>query len=139
MGGVLILLAITFTSLLWSDLSNIYVWVVLAVMLAFGAIGWVDDYRKLILKHSRGLRGKWKYCLQSICGLIAAIYLYSIAQTTAETSLLLPFFKSVAQVHVLHSDPAELFQIIGFAHELIFDPGHGRGVLADEGHCLGAG
>lgn len=95
MGGVLILLSIAITTLLWSNLSNIYIWIVLAVMLSFGAIGWVDDYRKLILKHSRGLPGKWKYLLQSLCGIVAALYLYHIAQSPAETSLLIPFFKNL--------------------------------------------
>lgn len=96
MGGVLILVAIAATTLLWANLENIYVWIVLAVMLSFGAIGWVDDYRKLILKHSRGLPGKWKYFLQSICGLLAAIFLYYIAKLPVETSLLIPFFKNLA-------------------------------------------
>lgn len=95
MGGVLILLSITATTILWSNLSNVYVWVVLAVMLSFGAIGWVDDYRKLILKNSRGLPAKWKYLLQSIFGLGAAIFLYTLAHTPAETNLLIPFFKSL--------------------------------------------
>lgn len=96
MGGVLILLSITVTTILWSNLANTYVWIVLAVMLSFGAIGWVDDYRKLILKNSRGLPARWKYLCQSICGLSIAIFLYTIAQTPAETSLLIPFFKNVA-------------------------------------------
>lgn len=96
MGGVLILFSITATTLLWSNLANIYVWVVLATMLSFGAIGWVDDYRKLILKNSRGLPAKWKYFWQSLCGLGVAIFLYMIAQSSAETSLLIPFFKNVA-------------------------------------------
>lgn len=96
MGGVLILVAIAVTTLLWANLENIYIWIVLAVMLSFGTIGWVDDYRKLILKHSRGLPGKWKYLLQSIFGLLTAICLYYIAKTPVETSLLIPFFKNLA-------------------------------------------
>jgi len=96
MGGVLILVAIAATTLLWANLENIYIWVVLGVMLSFGAIGWIDDYRKLILKHSRGLPGKWKYCLQSIFGLLAAMFLYYIAKSPVETSLLIPFFKNLA-------------------------------------------
>lgn len=96
MGGVLILFSIAATTLLWSNLSNIYVWVVLATMLSFGAIGWVDDYRKLILKNSRGLPARWKYFWQSACGLGIAIFLYMIAQSQAETSLLIPFFKNLA-------------------------------------------
>ncbi len=95
MGGVLILVAIAVTTLLWANLENIYVWIVLVVMLSFGAIGWVDDYRKLILKHSRGLPGKWKYFLQSICGLLAAFLLYDIAKSPVETGLLIPFFKNL--------------------------------------------
>lgn len=95
MGGVLILLAITLSTVLWSNLANIYTWVVLAVLLSFGAIGWVDDYRKLILKNSRGLPGRWKYFWQSLVGMGAAIFLYTIAQTPAETSLLIPFFKNL--------------------------------------------
>jgi phospho-N-acetylmuramoyl-pentapeptide-transferase len=95
MGGVLILMAIGVTTLLWSDLTNIHVWIVLAVTMAFGAIGWVDDYRKLIRKNPKGLPAKWKYFWQSLCGLAAALFLYHIAQTPAETDLLLPFFKNL--------------------------------------------
>lgn len=95
MGGVLILLAITITTLLWSNLSNMYVWIVLGVMLSFGAVGWIDDYRKLILKNSKGLPGKWKYFWQSVFGILSAVVLYAIAQTPAETSLLIPFFKNL--------------------------------------------
>lgn len=95
MGGILILTAITISTLLWSNLSNVYVWVVLAVTLGCGVIGWVDDYRKLIRKDPKGLPGKWKYFWQSICGLLAAIYLYRIAQTPVETDLLIPFIKNL--------------------------------------------
>lgn len=93
MGGVLILTAVTITSLMWSNLSNVYVWIVLAVTLSFGLIGWVDDYRKLIRKDPRGLPSRWKYFWQSVCGFIAAVFLYHIAQTPAEIDLLVPFFK----------------------------------------------
>lgn len=93
MGGVLILAAITITSLLWSNLSNIYVWIVLAVTLSFGLIGWVDDYRKLIRHDPRGLPAKWKYFWQSVCGGVVALFLYHIANSPVETSLLIPFFK----------------------------------------------
>lgn len=96
MGGVLILASIAITTLLWSSLNNIYIWVVLAVTMGFGAVGWVDDYRKLIRKDPCGLRAKWKYFWQSVIGLAAAIYVYSIATTPAETSLLIPFLKNVA-------------------------------------------
>lgn len=95
MGGALILVAITISSLLWSDLSNRYVWVVLIITLSFGAVGWVDDYRKVVQKNSRGLPAKWKYFWQSLVGIGAALYLYMTATTPSETQLLLPFFKNV--------------------------------------------
>jgi phospho-N-acetylmuramoyl-pentapeptide-transferase len=94
MGGALILVAITLTTLLWSDLSNPYVWIVLATTLGFGAIGWVDDYRKLIRKNSKGLPARSKYLWQSIIGLTIAIILYSLATTPEQTDLLIPFFKN---------------------------------------------
>ena len=96
MGGALILVAIAVSTLLWSDLSNIYVWVTIGVTLIFGAVGWVDDYRKVVEKNPRGLPAKWKYFWQSIGGLGAAVLLYSVAQTPAETSLLIPFMKNVS-------------------------------------------
>ena len=96
MGGALILTAIAVSTLLWADLSNRYVWVVLAVTLAFGAIGWVDDYRKVIEKNSRGLPSRWKYFWQSVFGLAAAVFLYMTAQTPVETTLIVPVLKDVA-------------------------------------------
>src|SRR5690554_7934342 len=96
MGGALILSAITISTLLWADLSNRYVWVVLAVTLLFGAIGWVDDYRKVIEKNPRGLPGRWKYFWQSVIGAAAAIVLYMTASLPQETSLYLPFLKNVS-------------------------------------------
>ncbi|KJZ09941.1 MAG: phospho-N-acetylmuramoyl-pentapeptide-transferase [Marinomonas sp.] len=95
MGGAMIIFSIAVSTLLWGDLTNQYVWVVLLVMLAFGAIGWVDDYRKVVEKNPRGLPGKWKYFWQSVFGLIAAVYLYANASTPAETSLIVPIFKDV--------------------------------------------
>ena len=95
MGGALILIAIGVSALLWSDLSNRYVWVVILVTLAFGAIGWVDDYKKLVMKNSDGLKARYKYFWQSVVGFVAAIVLYSTAATPIETSLIVPFFKDV--------------------------------------------
>jgi phospho-N-acetylmuramoyl-pentapeptide-transferase len=94
MGGALILVAIAVSTLLWSDLNNRYVWLVLAVTLLFGAIGWVDDYRKLVLKNSKGLSAKAKYFWQSVVGLAAAVVLYVGAQTSEETRLVVPFLKA---------------------------------------------
>lgn len=95
MGGALILIAITFTVLLWGDLTNRYVWIVLLVTLGFGLIGWVDDYRKLVFHNSKGLPARWKYFWQSVIGLTAALILYMTAQVPAETQLVIPFFKNL--------------------------------------------
>ena len=96
MGGALILVAITLATLLWADLGNRYVWVVLLTTLAFGVIGWVDDYKKLVLRNSKGLASRWKYFWQSVAGLGVALFLYLTAQAPAETQLIVPFFKDVA-------------------------------------------
>ncbi|MBX9756320.1 MAG: phospho-N-acetylmuramoyl-pentapeptide-transferase [Pseudomonadaceae bacterium] len=96
MGGALILSAITVSTLLWADLSNRYVWVVLIVTLLFGGIGWVDDYRKVIEKNSKGLPSRWKYFWQSVFGLGAAVFLFVSAQSPVETTLIVPMFKSIS-------------------------------------------
>ena len=96
MGGALILLTIGVSTLLWADLSNAYVWIVLGVMTAFGLIGWVDDYRKVVEKNPRGLPGRWKYFWQSAAGVVAAAFLFHFSRSPIETSLILPFFKHVA-------------------------------------------
>ena len=83
MGGVLILLAITISTLLWADLSNRFVWIVLAVTLSFGAIGWADDWRKVVNKDPEGMRSREKYFWQSVIGLLAALYLvFSISENS---------------------------------------------------------
>jgi phospho-N-acetylmuramoyl-pentapeptide-transferase len=95
MGGLLILAAIVSSVLLWSDLTNRYVWVTLFVLVSFGVIGFVDDYRKVIRKDARGLIARWKYFWQSVIAIAVAFYLYSSQQNPAETALLVPFFKDV--------------------------------------------
>ena len=95
MGGLLILVAILIATLLWSDLHNRYVWIVLGVTASFGAIGFWDDYRKLVYQDSRGLASRWKYLLQSLFGLGAAVLLYHTAQMPVETALFVPLFKHV--------------------------------------------
>ncbi|GMM67808.1 phospho-N-acetylmuramoyl-pentapeptide-transferase [Alteromonas sp. MTD1] len=95
MGGLLILAAIVISGLLWADLTNRYVLVTLTVVVAYGIIGFVDDYRKVIRKDSKGLIARWKYFWQSVVALGVAFYLYSSATLSAETSLLVPFFKEV--------------------------------------------
>jgi phospho-N-acetylmuramoyl-pentapeptide-transferase len=96
MGGAVILLAIGISTLLWADLSSRYVWIVLAVTFIFGAVGWVDDWRKVVEKNSVGLPARWKYFWQSIGGFGAAVVLYATAQSPAETELIVPFFKDIA-------------------------------------------
>ncbi|MCP5170756.1 MAG: phospho-N-acetylmuramoyl-pentapeptide-transferase [Pseudomonadales bacterium] len=96
MGGALILMSIFVSALLWSDLNNHYVWTLLLVTFVFGAVGWVDDYRKVVEKDSRGLPARWKYFWQSVAGIGAAVFLYSSAASPAETQLIVPFFKQVA-------------------------------------------
>ena len=118
MGGVLILIAIAVATLLWFDLSNRFVWIVLIVTLGFGAIGWVDDWRKVVHKDPEGMRSREKYFWQSVIGLVAAFYLvFSISESSnsrvlelffgwvasgftvdlpPHSGLLLPFFKEVS-------------------------------------------
>lgn len=95
MGGALILVSIAISTLLWADLSNRYVWVTLLVTLAFGVIGFIDDYKKLVLRNSKGLAARHKYLWQSIFGAVAAVFLYSTASVPAETQFIVPFFKQV--------------------------------------------
>jgi phospho-N-acetylmuramoyl-pentapeptide-transferase len=95
MGGLLILASIVVSVLLWADLSNIYVWVVLFVIVSFGIIGFVDDYRKVIRKDANGLIARWKYFWQTIIGLVTALFLFYIAQGPNETALLIPFMKEL--------------------------------------------
>ena len=96
MGGAMILVAVATSTLLWADLSNRYIWVVLIVTMVFGAIGWIDDYRKLILKNSKGLSARAKFFWQSVAGAGAAVFLYLTAHVPIETQLIVPFFKDVA-------------------------------------------
>jgi len=93
MGGVLMLLAITVSTLLWGDLHQSSLWLVLLVTLGFGWIGWVDDYRKLVLKNSKGLPAKSKYLWQSLIAIIAVAWLYYQAELPIHTQLILPFLK----------------------------------------------
>ncbi|MFQ6021692.1 MAG: phospho-N-acetylmuramoyl-pentapeptide-transferase [Acidiferrobacterales bacterium] len=96
MGGAVILVAIVAATLLWADLQNRFVWVVLLTTLCFGAIGWIDDYKKLIDKDPRGIGARMKFFLQSVVGLTAAFFLYYSAKMPVETELIVPFFKNVA-------------------------------------------
>jgi phospho-N-acetylmuramoyl-pentapeptide-transferase len=113
MGGALILIAISASILLWGDLSNLYVWVVLLGTLSFGLIGWCDDYLKLSKKNPRGLPARWKYLWQSIIGLIIAGVVYYTAQSPSQTQLVIPFAKDLV-IHLgIFSILMSYFVIVG--------------------------
>jgi phospho-N-acetylmuramoyl-pentapeptide-transferase len=96
MGGALILVAIAVSTLLWADLGNRFVWIVLAVMLGFGLIGFVDDYKKLVVGDSRGLAARWKYFWQSVGAVLAGLaFLLTAGEPAVEQALIVPFFKNV--------------------------------------------
>jgi phospho-N-acetylmuramoyl-pentapeptide-transferase len=96
MGGALILVAISISTLLWSDLGSRYVWIVMGVTLAFGVIGLIDDYKKLVQRDPRGLIARYKYFWQSVAGFAAACALYFTAASAQETELLVPYLKDVS-------------------------------------------
>ena len=123
MGGALLLVAITVSTLLWADLTNRFVWTVLLTTLAFGAIGFVDDYKKIINKDPRGIGARAKFFWQSVVGLAASVFLYASATTPAETQLIVPVFKNVA----IHLGPAfvilSYLVIVGFSNAVNFTDG----------------
>lgn len=96
MGGILIIFSIAISTLLWGDLTNRFIWIILLVAMPFGLIGWVDDFIKVIKKNSRGLSAHSKYLFQSLIGLIAAIYLYLTATNLTETQLVIPCLRKIA-------------------------------------------
>ena len=116
MGGALILVTIALSTLLWSDLGNHYVWTVLGVTLLFGAVGWVDDYRKVFAKNPKGLSARWKFFWQSVIGLAAALHLYYSAAGPVETHYIVPFFKDVAINLGVFYVVISYFMIVGFSN-----------------------
>ena len=116
MGGTLILAAISISTLLWANLENVYVWVVLFVTLSFGVIGYVDDYKKLILQDPAGISAKQKLFWQSVAALIAAIALYVTATDEVQTSLLIPYFKDLAIPLGMFQIVVTYFFIVGFSN-----------------------
>ncbi|MGC7589517.1 phospho-N-acetylmuramoyl-pentapeptide-transferase [Bisgaard Taxon 46] len=95
MGGIMILFAITVSTLLWANLANPYVWFSLFVLLGYGAVGFVDDYRKITRKNTDGLVARWKYFWLSFIALIAVFGMYAIGKDTDATRLVVPFFKEI--------------------------------------------
>ena len=116
MGGALILTAIAFSTVLWADLENLYVWIVLFVTLSFGVIGYVDDYKKLVLQDPAGISAAQKLFWQSSAALIAAIALYVTAADEVQTSLLIPYFKDLAIPLGVFQVVVTYFFIVGFSN-----------------------
>jgi phospho-N-acetylmuramoyl-pentapeptide-transferase len=116
MGGTLILAAISISTVLWANLENMYVWVVLFVTLSFGVIGYVDDYKKLILQDPAGISAKQKLFWQSAAALIAAVALYVTATDDVQTSLLIPYFKDLAIPLGMFQIVVTYFFIVGFSN-----------------------
>jgi phospho-N-acetylmuramoyl-pentapeptide-transferase len=112
MGGALILTSVAITTLLWGDLHNRYVWVVLLTTMSFGVIGWVDDYRKVVHHNPKGLSAKAKMGWQSVIALIVAIYLWKTASVPANTELIVPFLKLIVF-------PLSALPFVGFAYLVI--------------------
>ncbi len=96
MGGALILVAIMLTTLLWADLSNRYIWVVLLTTLGFGVIGWIDDYRKVVHRNPKGLSAGKKFFWQSVIAFVVVLYLAFTAELPAQIDMIVPFFKEIA-------------------------------------------
>ncbi|MEO6364673.1 MAG: phospho-N-acetylmuramoyl-pentapeptide-transferase [Luteimonas sp.] len=116
MGGALILIAVTVTVLLWGDLRNRYVWVVLAVLIAFGAIGWYDDWIKIVRRDPNGMKSRWKYLLQSIFGLAAGVFLFMTADTPAATTFFVPLLKNIGIPLGMFFVVVAYFWIVGFSN-----------------------
>lgn len=113
MGGALILVAVSLSTLLWADLGNRYIWVTLLVTLGFGCVGFVDDYKKLVLRNSKGLAARHKYLSQSAFGLAAATFLYVYSTTPSETTFILPFVKQFSWNMGLAYPVLTYFVIVG--------------------------
>ena len=116
MGGALILTAIVVSTVLWADLENHFIWVVLFVTLAFGIIGYVDDYKKLILQDPKGLSARQKLFWQSSAALIAAVALYMMATDEISTSLLIPYFPDLWLPLGMFQIVVSFFFIVGFSN-----------------------
>ncbi len=116
MGGALILLSVSVATLLWADLRNRYVWLVLAVMLGFGLIGWLDDWIKVAKRDPKGLRSRTKYLMQSILGLAAGVFLFLTADAASNTTLYLPLLKGVALPLGAGLVVIAYFWIVGFSN-----------------------
>ncbi|MCH9698906.1 MAG: phospho-N-acetylmuramoyl-pentapeptide-transferase [Gammaproteobacteria bacterium] len=116
MGGALILIAVVFSVMLWGDLENHHLWVLLGVTVGYGAIGFWDDYKKITLGNSAGLSARSKFLWQTIIGVLAALVLYSAAKSNSETHYIVPFFKDVLLDFGLGYVFITTFTIVGFSN-----------------------
>jgi phospho-N-acetylmuramoyl-pentapeptide-transferase len=116
MGGMLILLSLGASTLLWADLRNRYVWIVLGVLVTFGLIGWMDDWIKIVRRDPNGLKSRHKYALQSLFGSIAALVLFYTADAASNTTLYLPLLKNVAIPMGAMFIVLAYFWIVGFSN-----------------------
>ncbi|WP_244267385.1 phospho-N-acetylmuramoyl-pentapeptide-transferase, partial [Sodalis-like endosymbiont of Proechinophthirus fluctus] len=95
MGGLMILASITISVLMWAYPSNPYVWCVLFVLVGYGIVGFIDDYRKVVCKDTKGLIARWKYFWQSVIALAVALIMFAVGKDTPATQLVAPFFKDI--------------------------------------------
>ncbi len=122
MGGAMVLMAIAISTLLWADLSNRFVWVVLFVMIGFGAIGWVDDYRKVVHKNPKGMSAKEKLFWQALIGLIASTYL-AFAVSAPSTSKIFSLIFSWVQSGFTNELPSKADLIVPFFKNIAYPLG----------------
>lgn len=123
MGGTLILIAVAVSTLLWADLSNRYIWVVIAVLVSFGLIGWVDDYKKLVKQDPEGLKSRYKFFWQSLFGIAVSVYLFKTA-APVEKELIVPIFKTVAiPMGAIAFITLSFFVIVGSSNAVNFTDG----------------
>ncbi len=123
MGGVMILASITISVLLWTRLDNPYVWCVLFVLLSYGVIGFIDDYRKVIRKDTKGLIARWKYFWQSVIALVVAFVMYSYGKDTVATQLVVPFFKDIMPQLGLYYILLTYLVVVGTSNAVNFTDG----------------
>ena len=123
MGGVMILFAITLSTLLWTNLTNPYIWFSLFILLGYGAVGFVDDYRKITRKNTDGLIGRWKYFLLSVIALVGIFGMYAVGKDTDATRLVVPFFKDIMPQLGLFYIVLAYFVIVGTSNAVNFTDG----------------
>jgi phospho-N-acetylmuramoyl-pentapeptide-transferase len=138
MGGVLMLLGISVSIFIWADLTNRNIWILLATLWSFGAIGFVDDYKKLIQKNPKGLASRWKYFWQSVFGLVIACALYFSAHSPAETALIVPFFKDFSWSMGLLFIPFVYLVIVGSSNAVNLTDGLDGLAIVPTILCAGA-